>query len=169
MAYRNKTYIAFDGDTDIKYYDLMKARNANDGIDFNFFDAHQLQQCRDSSKEETIKRSLLERLNNSKMFILLIGEHTKHLTKFVKWEVEHAMKLNLPIICVNINGSRKLDERDPSSWFNDYLRVYVPFLKEPINWAIEIFEDGKYEEYKKKHPNHTAINFTAEYYKKRGL
>ena len=25
MAYRNKTYVAFDGDKDIRYYRLMKA------------------------------------------------------------------------------------------------------------------------------------------------
>ena len=29
MSYRNKTYVAFDGDNDIKYYWLMRAWKKN--------------------------------------------------------------------------------------------------------------------------------------------
>ncbi len=42
-AYKNRTYIAFDGDSDIRYYWFMKAwkHNTRDFfIDFNFYDAH---------------------------------------------------------------------------------------------------------------------------------
>ena len=37
MAYRNKTYVCFDGDTDMRYYNLMKAWKQNDNTDFNFY------------------------------------------------------------------------------------------------------------------------------------
>jgi hypothetical protein len=33
MAYRNKTYVAFDGDSDIRYYRLMKAWKQNDNTE----------------------------------------------------------------------------------------------------------------------------------------
>ena len=36
MAYRNKVYVAFDGDNDMSYYNLLKAWNANENIDFTF-------------------------------------------------------------------------------------------------------------------------------------
>ena len=81
MAYRNKTYVCFDGDNDIRYYNLMKAWKQNDNTDFNFYDAHDLNTALDSSSEETIKRKLKERLNNTKIFVILLGEHTKNLTK----------------------------------------------------------------------------------------
>ena len=90
MAYRNKTYLCFDGDNDIHYFYLMRAWRANQ-LDFfkglNFYDAHEINNARDSSKEESIKRQLLERLNNSYLFIVLIGKQTRYLTKFVrgKW------------------------------------------------------------------------------------
>lgn len=58
MAYRNKTYVCFDGDTDIKYYNLMKAWKQNDNTDFNFYDAHDLNTAYDSSKEESIKKAI---------------------------------------------------------------------------------------------------------------
>jgi len=39
MPYRNKTFVSFDGDTDMAYYRLMQAWKQNDGIGFNFYNA----------------------------------------------------------------------------------------------------------------------------------
>lgn len=55
MVYRDKTYVAFDGDNDIKYFNLMKAWKQSDNTDFNFYDAHELNSARDSSLTESIK------------------------------------------------------------------------------------------------------------------
>jgi hypothetical protein len=52
MAYRNKTYVTFDGDSDIRYYNLMKAWRQNDNTDFNFYDAHDLNTALDTSSIE---------------------------------------------------------------------------------------------------------------------
>ena len=109
MAYRNKTYVAFDADNDIHYYRLMQAWKQNDNTDFNFFDSHELNRLLPTSGEETIKRKLRERLQNSKTFIILIGKQTRYLYKFVRWEMEQALNLDLPIIGVNLNGKRKMD------------------------------------------------------------
>lgn len=62
MAYRNKTYIAFDGDNDMHYYRLMTAWSAHEGFNFDIYNAHDLNTARDSSQEECIKRQLRERL-----------------------------------------------------------------------------------------------------------
>lgn len=51
MAYRNKIYIAFDGDNDIKYYHMLEAWNNNPNIDFRFYNAHDLHTYNDSSKK----------------------------------------------------------------------------------------------------------------------
>lgn len=136
MAYRNKTYIAFDGDNDMRYYNLMKGWKENENIDFDFYNAHELTQAHDWAKIESIKASLRERLNNSKLFILLIGESTKRLTRFVEYEVETAIRQEIPIICVNLNGSREKDNLAPS-WLDDYPTIYVPFRKEIIKYAMD--------------------------------
>jgi len=60
MAYRNKTYVCFDADNDIDYYKKMLKWKADDDIDFDFYDAHDLNNLRDDSQEETIKRKLRE-------------------------------------------------------------------------------------------------------------
>src|SRR6266849_7170811 len=105
MAYRNKTYICFDGDTDMTYYRMMTAWHANQKFSFKFQNAHDLNTARDSSQEESIKRQPRERFANSKELIVLIGEKTTLLWKFVQWEMEVALKLELPIIGVNLNGA----------------------------------------------------------------
>lgn len=58
MAYRNKTYICFDGDTDMRYYRLMTAWADNEKFSFDFHNAHDLNTARDTSQEESIKRQL---------------------------------------------------------------------------------------------------------------
>lgn len=142
MAYRNKAYVCFDGDTDIRYYRLMKAWHENENFDFAFYDAHDLMQARDSSSEETIKRSLRERLNNSREFIVLIGENTKNLTKFVRWEMEVALKLELPIIGVNLNGKNGQDFDRCPAIIRDELVVYVPYGPGPISYALKNWPEG---------------------------
>jgi hypothetical protein len=136
MAYRNKTYIAFDGDNDMKHYRLMTAWAENPKFSFDFHNAHDLNSARDSSDEESIKRQLRERFKNSRMFVLLIGQNTRYLTKFVKWEIEVAVKLGLPIIAVNLNGSRRNDDRCPSALQGE-LAIFVPFGAEIIEHAME--------------------------------
>lgn len=135
MAYRNKTYIAFDGDNDMHFYRLMTAWCANEKFDFDFYDAHDLNTARDSSQEESIKRQLRERFANSKAFIILIGEKTKLLTKFVKWEIETAIRLELPIIAVNLNKARSQDSLCPPA-LKDALAIYVPFGEKIITYAL---------------------------------
>jgi hypothetical protein len=136
MAYRNKTYICFDGDTDMHWYRMMTAWKDNENNDFNFHDAHDLNTARDSSQEESIKRQLRERFANSKLLIVLIGEKTKLLTKFVKWEMEVALRLDLPIVGVNLNKARGCDGRCPPT-IRDELAVYVPFGQRIITYAME--------------------------------
>lgn len=136
MAYRNRTYVCFDGDNDIRYYRLMTAWCENEKFSFDFHNAHDLNTARDTSQEESIKRQLRERFANSKLLVVLIGEHTKNLTRFVKWEMEVALRLGLPIIGVNLNGARAQDARCPPA-IRNALAVYVPFGPKIVEHAMK--------------------------------
>lgn len=70
MSYRNKTYVAFASE-DISQYRMMEAWRDNKYIDFSFFDAHDLYISRDTSKTETIRANLRQRMLNAKQIILL--------------------------------------------------------------------------------------------------
>jgi hypothetical protein len=136
MTYKNKTYIAFDADNDMSYYRLMTAWAANDRFEMKFVNAHDLNSARDTSEEESIKRQLRERFANSKLFVVLIGENTWRLTKFVKWEMEVALRLDLPIIGVNLNGSKRKDALCPPA-IQDALAIYVPFGDKIVSHAMD--------------------------------
>ncbi len=167
MAYKNKAYVAFDGDNDIRYYRLMQAWKQSDHSTFNFFDAHDINNLRNWSSEETIKKKLKERLNNSKVFILLIGEQTRFHYKFVKWEIEKAIDLNLPIICVNINGQRSLDSNLCPPVLRGKLALHISFNAKIIEKAMENWEYWHYEH--QKNGKTGDFYYDSEYYKKLGL
>lgn len=135
--YRNKTFVSFDGDNDIHYYRLMQAWKANDRFDFRFYDAHDINSARDSSKEETIKRRLSERLENAKVVISLVGDRTRYLYKFVRWELEQALDQGIPIVGVNLNGRRSQDVDLCPPIIRDELVIYVSFQPRIIQYSIE--------------------------------
>lgn len=140
MVYTNKTYVAFDADNDIHYYRLMQAWKQSDNTPFNFFDAHDLNSLMSWASEETIKNKLQERLRNTKVFVILVGENTKYLYKFVRWEIEQAIKKSLPIIVVNLNGKRYKDESLCPPILDGELAVHISFNQKIIAKALEEWE-----------------------------
>lgn len=81
MAYRTKTYIAGDWTGDKDLIDVLYFWNNSEKWALSFVDAHELTQARDTSLPCSIKRSLWERLEASKTFVLIVGEKTNVLTK----------------------------------------------------------------------------------------
>lgn len=139
MSYRNKTYVIFDGDNDMWAYAYMKGWNASEHVDFDFEDAHDIGGIRSDSQEETVKRHLRERFRNSSQVIVLIGEHTKNLYKYVRWEIEVAQNLGLPIIAVNLNNRRTMDTvRCPAILKGEYV-IHVAFKMKIIKHALDNF------------------------------
>jgi hypothetical protein len=141
MAYRNKTYVIFDGDSDMWAYAFMKGWKQNEKVEFDFFDAHDLRPLTDRASEESVKRSLRERMANAKQVIVLVGENTKDLYRFVRWEIELAMNKDLPIIVANLNDSRALDSERCPPILRDHCAVHVAFKMRIIKFALDGFVD----------------------------
>jgi hypothetical protein len=145
MAYRNRVFVAFDGDNDMQYYRLMTAWKQSEHIPFNFSNAHDLNYARDSSQEESIKRQLRERLRYTQVFVLLIGRSTRYLFKFVRWEIEQAISLGLPIIGVNLNGLRRQDAELTPPILRSELAIYISFNARIMQYALEHWPDRHYQ------------------------
>lgn len=136
MAYRNKTYVCFDADTDMSSYRLMQAWKENQNIAFNFQNAHELNNLRNGSNESTIKAKLRERMQNSKVAIVLIGQNTKNLYTFVRWEIEQAINMEIPLIGVNLNKKKRIDPILCPAILRDNLAVHVAYGQKIINHAL---------------------------------
>jgi hypothetical protein len=142
MAYRNKTYVAFASEN-ISSYRLMEAWKANSKIDFDFFDAHDLFISRDTSKPETIKKNLRERLKNAKQIVLLGSKEGKKKgddeVSFLAHEIAVIMELNLPIVVANLDGDRMVDKSFiPDQLLNaNYYTVSTSFQPKIIMHALD--------------------------------
>lgn len=137
MAKRNKTYICFDADTDMWAYKFMKGWKALDHIDFDFDNAHDLNNLRDWSSECTIKTKLRERLKYTKIMLVLVGEKTKNLHRFVRWEQEVALSMGIPIVAVYLNKSLERDEKTCPAIIRNELVLHIPYKLATCRWAID--------------------------------
>ncbi len=166
MSYRNKTYVIFDGDKDMWAYAYMKGWIKSDNIEFNFFDAHDLRPLTARASDETVKRALRERMANAKQVMVLIGESTRNLFKFVRWEIDLALEKGVPIIAVNLNDERRMDaNRCPPLMKGKYI-VHVPFRAKIVQYALDNFPG----EYGRRDPSVDGDRFYGDdVYKKLGL
>ena len=171
MAYRNGTYIAFHAnntteptESDIKYYNLLKAWKVREDDDFNFVNSHdKTSSVRDSSKRTTLENSLKTRLLNSKNMILIIGKTTREDTDWVPFEIRYAVdECKIPIIAAYTGFNRILHTSElvgESYTSIDYLIpdalytrinngtahvIHIPFKKEPLRDAVSRFDCNNY-------------------------
>lgn len=163
MAYRNGTYIAFHAndtpnptESDMKYYNTLRMWKVREDNDFNFINSHEKTgSVRDSSQKETLKRSLRERLNNSKNMLLIIGNTTNQDTDWVPFEIEYAVDVcKIPIIAAYPAYTSILAPAQLSNWWPPALatRIYngtahvihIPFKQNPITSAVSQFDFNNY-------------------------
>ena len=159
MAYRTKTYIAGDWEHDNDAIDKLYQWKNDNILSFDFIDAHEYTQARDTSLNCSIKKSLKERLDRSKTFILVVGEFTNLVTagscrycssnnstkrycvrghnldfrSYIKYECEEALKANMSII-VLYNSNQVI-----RTWCPEILRnkgKHYP-MKKSIGWDYQ--------------------------------
>lgn len=169
MSYRNKTYVAFASE-DIKCYRLMEAWRDNDKIEFDFYDAHDLYISRDTSKPETIKRNLRERLKNAKQIVLLGSDAARKKggdgNSFLAHEVDVIIEFDLPVVVANLDGSREgLNRYIPQPFVaENYHTLSVSFQPKIIMHALDDYAAG----YKKK-SRIGGHHYKSSVYEKLGL
>lgn len=159
MAYRNGTYIAFHAnhktqpsESDMKYYNLLKAWDANKEHEFEFVNSHdKTQAVRDSSSRQTLERALKTRIINSKNMLLIIGKTTHEDQDWVPFEIRYAVDdCRIPIIAAYTDYECILKPSDLSHLWpyalkyrieNDTARViHIPFKQITIFDAIQQFD-----------------------------
>ncbi|PPQ45314.1 TIR domain-containing protein [Rhodopseudomonas palustris] len=141
MSYKDPSYVIFDGDSDKWAYAYMKGWKQNERIDFDFRDAHDLDNMTSRAHGEYyVKSHLRERMKKSNAAVVLIGEKTKNLYKFVRWELELALDLDLPIIAVNLNKKNRQDyDRCPAIIRDSGRVVHIPYSMAAIKHALDKF------------------------------
>jgi len=181
MAYRNGTYVAFHAngtdvptDSDIKYYNLMKAWTGKTDDDFTMINSHdKASAVRDSSIEKTLRASLQQRLRNSKNMVLVIGDTTRLDKDWVPFEIEQAIDCyKIPIIAAYtgyelVTVASELVTLWPSALkerIDDKSArvIHIPFKKKPIEAAISAYNHDNL-------PEGSLIYYTMDTYRRWGI
>ncbi|WP_217210617.1 TIR domain-containing protein [Streptomyces sp. AC550_RSS872] len=163
MPYRNKTYVAFASE-DIYCYRLMEAWRDNRNIEFNFFDAHDINTALDASRPETIRRRLGERLSSTKQTVVLLSDTTRpkaaRPSSFLYYEIEAIKRRNLPVVFVDLKGSRVVERaKIPATLINHY-SINVSFQPAIIRYALD-----EYVPAYMANPSNANVKTGPHYYK----
>lgn len=173
---RTGTYVAFDGqgttdptESDIHYYNMLKAWNRSRNIDFRFTNSHEkTYQVRDSSSKATLLSRLETRLSVSKNLLLIISDKTNYDRGILNWEIEKAVDYyELPIIIAypgytKISAPSKLSSMWPKSLEERISNgkahcIHIPFKQDPIFDAINQFSVVN-----AKYPKGGALGYYSE-------
>lgn len=172
MAYRNKTYVAFASE-DIRSYYLMEAWRENEHIEFDFFDAHEINTALDTSQPETIRRRLGERLSNTKQTVVLLSGITKpkagRSSSFLYYEIEAIKRRNLPVVFVNLNQSRSVESSMIPTTLKDHYSINVSFQPTIIKYALDEYVETFKKNLTAADPKATPHYYKAHVYKDLGL
>lgn len=123
-----------------------------------FNDAHDLQPLTDRASEETVRRRLRERLSNAKQAIVLLGESTRHLSKFVRWEIGVCLDLDIPIVAVNFNETRQMDSDRCLPLLQNQYVVHVAYKAKINKYALDNFPS----EYERHNPNENGPRYYSD-------
>lgn len=169
MSYKNPTYVIFDGDEDQWAYRFMRGWKQNERIDFDFRDAHDLDNMTGAAQDERyVKSKLRERMEKSSAVLVLVGEKTKNLYKFVRWELELALELGLPLIVANLNEKRDIDRDFCPPIIKEACAIHIPFKLAAIRKALDHWP-GRFRSLNSVERGKGPRVYSAEVYKDLGL
>lgn len=181
MAYRNGVYVAFNGcgttdptESDIKYFNLMKAWAENEDIDFSFSNSHdKTYAVMDDSLKSTLKARLLERMRNSKSMLLIVTENSAANRGMLNWEIEQAVETyGLPII-VAYAGYHKIMQ--PSLLRDRWPRKLAEYIQDDavktihIGFKLDLIKEAIDDFSFVNQPKYTVTTYTNEVYRQFGL
>lgn len=115
----------------------MLGWNNNRNITFEFKNAHDLDNMTARAQGEAyVKRNLRLRMEKARAVVVLVGESTKHLYKYIRWELELALDMGLPIIVANLNETNEFARSRCPAIIRDECVVHVPFKMAAIRHAL---------------------------------
>ncbi len=130
---------------------MMMAWRTRDGSAFPFYNSHEkVSAVRDTSQVDTVKRSLRERLDNSKNMVLIVGQRTRYDADFVLYEIAYAVDTcKIPILATYPGQGVIRTPNTLRSLWPDALRsridnntasvIHIPFHQQTIEDAIGQF------------------------------
>ena len=135
MAYKKKIYVSFDAD-DLIYYNMLKAWCESETQELTH---HTLNIADNDSPRfnDTVSKTIREKIVPASCVIVLVSEHSVTLRPQMRIELEKAIDLDKPIIVVNLNGKRSIDNDLCPSVLKTKMALHLSFNAKIIQKAID--------------------------------
>ena len=153
-SYRKKVYVCFDLETDQTYYEMMKDWRQKDGSPFDLHTMYDLDN--EEEGEKAIRGLIRDQLEECKMLVVLVGRKTRYSRSVVLLEMEEAVKMDVPIIVLNINGARQRDGERCTPVLRNELVMHIGFHPAIVEYALK--------NWTKSHKKHRKENDIKPYY-----
>ena len=162
MAYLDKIYVAFDNSNDLEKYEELKSWVQSDGSPFNFYDGFDIARDIEKVNDDILKLRLKERMLESKVCVVLIGQYSKSYRKYTRWQIECAINNDIPIIAINTNGIRSVDfDRCPTT-LKKNLSLHIAFQAPILEYSLMNWPES-HKNYREKEKNYN-IRYGNEVY-----
>ena len=135
MTHLPHVYVCFDVKTDIAAFEMMCDWKLKGMIRFDFDHGYGNTIDPDPALEYQIRRQIRNKLKNRILFLVLVGEHSHAPSRFNQWEMEEAIKMDMPILAANLNGLRKQDDKRCPPVFFDRAVMHISFKPKILQFA----------------------------------
>jgi MTH538 TIR-like domain (DUF1863) len=116
----------------------MKGWKQAHHIDFDFRGSRDIDGMTASAENERyIKSKLRPRMDQCSVVVVLVGSSTRWLYKYVQWELELALQMDLPIIVVSLAEKNQIDSGSMPPIIRDKCIIQVPFKMKAIKYALD--------------------------------
>lgn len=158
MAFRNKTYVAFDAleqidikSSDYRFFAAMQPWVNGRTVEFHYTNSHEkVLASRDARVKSNLEIAIRERLGQSKNFVLILSSKTRKDGSLLSYEIEQAVDVyQLPIIVTYAEYSTVAKPAELNGFWPSALAeriqdkslkgMHIPFAKEPVLDAIGQF------------------------------
>lgn len=143
----DKIFVIFDFEKDLKLYNEMETWKNSEGESFNLVNSYETYKLLDKEQDEKIKELINLKIEGSSLATIILGQGIKSMRKLVKWQIEAAITLNIPLVVMNLNRIQSVDyDRVPSALKNVLAlhTIFDPTMLEVSlhDWVIK-FRDFK--------------------------
>lgn len=161
-----KIFVCYDHEKDVAYFNILKSWLSGD--DFTIVTGCSVSEAMVSSRALTSRVAMLEqKLHNVSAFILIVTENARNLSMQMLWEVNVALNKDVPIIAMNINGLRYIDENNCPTLLKNKHVLHIANNSKVLEKALEIWPTY-YKEHKKE-AGQGARFFKDEFYRSLGI
>lgn len=137
MATKKKIFVCYDKINDATYFDMLEAWMSID-VQFVKYDP-QPERVNTPRTIANFITAINERIKSVEAFVLLVSDSTRNLDYNMMAELNVALANDIPIIAINVNGLRSLDDTNCPSLLKEKHVLHIALDSKAFKTALDIW------------------------------